>query len=184
VLRSPAGELVAEAPWRRRSSARRLTIEALPCQSPRRGGKRDHLNPSTKCDPGVKSVPEDVQHQAVLWQHLSHELCDAALLGDRRQSLEENRPQAAIMEMIGDLDRDFRARLVELSTGGVSDEHTHLIVGEQPVTVRGRAGGPMRGTGNIDAAAEEAQTSRVRAQVREELQQRRLIALPYRTDRH
>jgi hypothetical protein len=33
------------------------------------------------------------------------------------------------------------------------------------------------GTGNIDTAAEEAQTSRVRAQVREELQQRRLIAL-------
>ena len=36
------------------------------------------------------------------------------------------------MEMIGHLDRDFRAYLIELHINSVGDEHARLVVGSSP----------------------------------------------------
>jgi hypothetical protein len=43
---------------------------------------------------------------------------DPALLGDDRQALDENSPEPAAVEMIGNLDRDFSACLIELDVCG------------------------------------------------------------------
>ena len=45
------------------------------------------------------------------------------LLGDDRQPSDEDGAQTTTVEVVGDLDRDFRARAIELDEDGVPDEH-------------------------------------------------------------
>jgi hypothetical protein len=88
----------------------------------------------------IEALSKDIQHRAVFRQHLSHEMRDPTFLGDSRQPLNQDRPEAATVEVIGDLDRDFRTLLIELDVGGVTDEHARLVMCDQPVVLRVRGG--------------------------------------------
>jgi hypothetical protein len=100
--------------------------------------------------------------------------CSSATLA-RRSTLDEDRPKAPIVQMIGDLNRDFRARVVELDIKSMTDEYASLIVGEQTVTVRARRRRQVCGARHVSRAGEEPQIVCLRAKVSEERAQSRLI---------
>jgi len=104
--------------------------EALACLAPRRSGELDRLRAIAHGDTGVKAVAEDGQHRTVLRKHLGYEPGYAVLFRHACQALDEDRPKTPIVQMIGDLNRDFRARIVELEIESMTDEHASLIVGE------------------------------------------------------
>lgn len=123
----------------------------------------------------IESFTEDIQHRAVLTEHLSHEMRDPMLLGDDRQALDEDRPKPATVEMISDLDRDFSARLIELDVCGMPDEHALLVMGDEPVVPRVRRGREVRSGPDVYRTAEEPQAPGLQAQSHEKCTQRGLI---------
>jgi DNA-binding NarL/FixJ family response regulator len=62
----------------------------------------------------IEALSKDIQHRVVFREHLSNEVRDPTLLGDDRQALDQDRAETAIVEVVGDLNGDFRPRLVEL----------------------------------------------------------------------
>jgi hypothetical protein len=92
------------------------------------------------------------------------------LLGDHRQALDQDRPEAAIVEVVGNLDGDFRAlliqlaRLIQLDVGGVTDEHAGLVTGDQSATVSARGGSPVRCLADVCGPGEEPQATGFQAQ--------------------
>ena len=84
----------------------------------------------------IEALSKDIQHRLVLGEDLGHEVRDPTLLGDHRQALDQDRAETAIMEVVGDLDRDFRPRLVELDVGGMADEQAELVMCDQSTMVR------------------------------------------------
>ncbi len=79
------------------------------------------------------------------------------------------------MEVIGDLDGDFRSRLVELDVGGMPDEHAQLVMCDQATMLRVRGGRQVRGERDVRGAGEEPQATGLQTQSLEERPQRRLI---------
>jgi hypothetical protein len=91
----------------------------------------------------------------VVAEYLSNELTDPMLFGHVRQPLDKYRPEALVMEVISDLDRDFGARLVELGIDSMSDERTRHVLGEQPVPVTSFTRRPVSGINHIDPTSKE-----------------------------
>jgi hypothetical protein len=54
-------------------------------------------------------------------------VCNAAALGDDREPLDEDCPEAATAEAVGDLDCNFCVCLIELDVDGVTDERRRLV---------------------------------------------------------
>ena len=69
-------------------------------------GDLDHafLEPTRVLEPGVV---EDAQHRGVLWQHLRDERLDPGGGGMRRKPLEETRPDAPAVKLVGDRECDL-----------------------------------------------------------------------------
>ncbi len=111
----------------------------------------------------------------VFREDLGHETGDSMLLGDHRQALDQDRPQTAAVEVIGYLDRDFRARAIELNVEGVSDQQPGLIVGDQTEVPNTNFYRHMSGAAHIRRASEEPQTASLDAQSRKEQVQSGLI---------
>jgi hypothetical protein len=84
-------------------------------------------------DAPIETLSKYVQHRAIFTEHLSHEMCDPTLLSDDRQTLDEHCPETTTMQVIGDLDRDFGVRFIELDVDGVPDELAQFVMGEKPV---------------------------------------------------
>ena len=90
--------------------------EALVRQPPAGGKELDSLLGALVVDyTRIEALAKDIQHRPVFTQHLRDEMSDPALLGDGRQSLDQDRAEAAAVQVVGDLDRDFRAGRVELT---------------------------------------------------------------------
>ena len=122
----------------------------------------------------IESFSKDIQHRAVFREHLGHEMRDPTLLGNDRQALDEDRPQAAAVEVISNLDRDFSACLVEIDVGGVPYEHALLVMGNEPIVPRVGGGRQVRSGPDVHRSAEEPQATRLQTQPREKRAQRRL----------
>lgn len=88
--------------------------------------------------------------------------------------------------MIGDLNRDFRAGVVEPDIECMTDEYASLIVGEQTVTVRARRRRQACGARHVSRAGEEPQIACLCTKVGKERAQSRLILcsdVPYNDTR-
>jgi len=145
-------------------------------QSPARGEELDPLlRPIVAYHTPIEALSKDIQHRPVFTENLGYEMRDPTLLGDDRQLFDEDRPEAAAVEMIGDLDRDFRPRAIQLDIQGVSDHRPHLVMGNQPEATRAGVRRQMSSTAYVHGAAEEPQTPRLQAQSRQERAQRGLI---------
>jgi hypothetical protein len=112
----------------------------------------------------IEAFSKDIQHRPVFTQNLSDEMCDSTLLGDNRQALDENGAQAATVEVVSDLDRDFRAGLSELDVGGVPYEHAGLVVRDQPIVLHVGGRREMRSEPDVRCSSEEPKASRLQAQ--------------------
>jgi len=142
--------------------------EAFAGQTPARGKELDSLlRPLVAYYVSIESFSKDIQHRAVFREHLGHEMRDSTLLGDDCQALEENRPEATAVEVIGDLDCDFGACLIELDVGGVPYEHALLVMGNEPIVPRVGGGRQVRSGPDVHRSAEEPQATRLQAQPRE-----------------
>ncbi len=60
----------------------------------------------------VARIDEDVHHLAVLRQHVGDEATHAALLGDGREVLEQDRADALALKMVGDVEGDLGQAVV------------------------------------------------------------------------
>ncbi len=159
--------------------------KALACQPPARGEELNSLLRSLVANHAtIEALSKYIQHRAVFTEHISHEIRDPAPLSDNRQMLDEHRPETTTVQVIGDLDRDFGARLIELDIGGVPDEHAQLVMGEKPVVGRAGDGREARGARKVSGPGEEPQATGFQAQSLEERPQRRLILGARRTNRH
>ena len=144
-------------------------VETFARQAPARGEELDSLlRPFLAYHTPIEALSKDIQHRVVFGEHLGHEVRDPTLLGDHRQALDQDRAETAIMEVIGDLDGDFRPRLVELDIGGMPDEQAQLVMGDQSTMVRVRGGRPVRSDADVRGAAEEPQAPGLQAQSLEE----------------
>ncbi len=85
------------------------------------------------------------------------------LLSDRGQALDENCPKATAMQMVCDLDGDFRMGCVEDDEHGVPDELAGLIVSHEPASLSACVGGEPHSRDGVDRGAEEPEPSSLRA---------------------
>ncbi len=66
--------------------------------------------------------------------------------------------------MIGDLDRDFGVRFIELDVDGVPDEIAQLVMGEKPVMTLVDDGREVRRARYVSPPGEEPQATSFQAQ--------------------
>jgi hypothetical protein len=85
-------------------------VKALARQAPPRGEELNSLlGPLVKYHSPIEALPKDIQHRMIFREHFSHEMRDPTLLSYDCQALDQDRPEAAIVEVVGDLNGDFRS---------------------------------------------------------------------------
>jgi hypothetical protein len=103
----------------------------------------------------LEAISKDVQHLVILRQHIGDEAGDSPPLRTSGQQLDEERPKTAPVQVVGYLDRDFRALLVELDVDRVTDERAGFFMGDQTVVSLVYRGREVGGVGDVRPSGKE-----------------------------
>jgi two-component system, NarL family, sensor histidine kinase DevS len=126
---------------------------------------------------GEPALTEDLEHAAVLRQHLRDECLDSALPRGRRQPGHQDGRQASPAQDVGDLEGDLGRVVAHQLEAGVPDDPLGLPGGgdEPHPSALWRRGGPPRGGAEVGGGGEEPQPAGVRGQALEEAPQAILV---------
>ena len=131
------------------------------------------------------ALPEDLDHAVVLRQHLRLEDRDPGSCGRLRQVGEQDRPEPATLQLVGDRERRLRALGVSPHVEGMGDRLGFRPPGghqAEPVQVVD-VERPGDGVGGAGRGREEPERPRLAREVIEELPQSRLVVAAHRTNR-